>query len=61
LQKAKTILALYNESQAIRPVLLPWLAFVLKTSIAGQGYGTCKEKRSGWDLNSKFSFITAAL
>jgi hypothetical protein len=47
LQKAKTILVLYNESQAIRPVLLPWLAFVLKTSIAGQGYGTCKKKMSG--------------
>jgi hypothetical protein len=45
LQKAKTILALYNESQAIRPVLLPWLAFVLKTSIAGQGLWNLQRKK----------------
>jgi hypothetical protein len=27
--------------------LLPWLAPVLKTSIARQGYGTCKKEKSG--------------
>jgi hypothetical protein len=37
LQKIKTILAFDNESQRIRAVLLPWLASVLKTSIAHQG------------------------
>jgi hypothetical protein len=48
-QKAKTILALDNKSEGISHQIYftTWLAFVLKTSIAGQGYGICKKKMSG--------------
>jgi hypothetical protein len=52
-QKIKTILALVNESQAIRPILLPWLVFFLKTSLDGtELWSTQKEKNEMGDLNS---------